>query len=151
MLHGRFGDTTGRPYIEGRVVIPRLGIRGVISFLVDTGADMTVLMPLDGERLDIDYSLLINPVGTVGVGGLGTDYLEPAMVVFTDPGVSLHAYNIELHISAPSPDIANIPSLLGRNILDNREITYNKLANMLVADVLASDIAIPLGTPPPST
>jgi hypothetical protein len=47
-IAGRFGDTTGRPYLEGRLVLPRLGKRGDFSFLVDTGADYTYLMPGDG-------------------------------------------------------------------------------------------------------
>lgn len=43
MLRGRFGDTTGAPYIEGRLILTRLNLTADISFLVDTGADYTVL------------------------------------------------------------------------------------------------------------
>ena len=64
MLRGRFGDSTGRPYIEGRLIIPRLNIKSDMSFLVDTGADRSLLMPGDGRRLAIDYSKLGQP--TVG-------------------------------------------------------------------------------------
>jgi hypothetical protein len=54
MIQGRFGNTSGRPYVEGRLVIPRLKVRGDISFIFDTGADQTVLMPMDGTRLLLD-------------------------------------------------------------------------------------------------
>jgi hypothetical protein len=36
MIEGRFGDTSGRPYIEGRLSLPRLGVVGDISFIFDT-------------------------------------------------------------------------------------------------------------------
>lgn len=60
MLRGRFGDTSGRPYIEGHVFLPRLEKRGNVSFLFDTGAD-TSLMPVDGLRVGIDYAELELP------------------------------------------------------------------------------------------
>ena len=53
MLQGRFGDTSGRPYMEGHVLLPRLGWRGYVSFIFDTGADTSLLMPLDARRMGI--------------------------------------------------------------------------------------------------
>jgi hypothetical protein len=47
MLEGRIGILSGAPYIEARISFPRLGLQGLVSFLVDTGADGTVLMPAD--------------------------------------------------------------------------------------------------------
>lgn len=44
MLRGRFGHASKRPYIQGRLFIPRLDIWSDISFLVDTGADKTTLL-----------------------------------------------------------------------------------------------------------
>ena len=38
MLHGRFGESSGRPYVWARVFIPRLGLVGNVSFIFDTGA-----------------------------------------------------------------------------------------------------------------
>ncbi len=87
MLRGRFGDTTGRPYIEGRLVIPRLSVRTNISFCVDTGADKTILLPADALRMGIDYSVLVeNPRPAVGIGGVSYNYVEPAIVAFSEPG-----------------------------------------------------------------
>ena len=54
MLQGRYGDTTKSPYVEALLHIPRLGIKSDISFLVDTGADYSVLMPADRERMGIN-------------------------------------------------------------------------------------------------
>ena len=47
MLQGRFGDTSGRPYMSARVIVPRLNVTGNVSFIFDTGADFTMLMPAD--------------------------------------------------------------------------------------------------------
>lgn len=40
MIVGRFGDTTGRPYVEAIVWFERLKVRMNVSFLVDTGAEL---------------------------------------------------------------------------------------------------------------
>ena len=69
MLRGRFGDTSGRPYMEGHVLLPRLGLSGNVSFIFDTGADTSLLMPLDAQRMGIDYGLLGNELSTLGIGG----------------------------------------------------------------------------------
>ena len=68
MLTGRFGGTTGRPYIEGRLFLPRLGIDGNISFLLDTGADSSILMPGDALRLKVPYDQLTGDSPAVGLG-----------------------------------------------------------------------------------
>ena len=41
--------------MEGHVLLPRLGKRGNVSFIFDTGADTSLLMPLDAQRMGIDY------------------------------------------------------------------------------------------------
>ena len=97
MIRGRFGDTTGRPYIEGRLIVPRLNLRSDVSFIVDTGADNSLLMPLDGSS-----------------------------------------------ICSPAPDIMNIPSLLGRDILDRWRMTYNPSKRYLAFKVLSADYTVPI-------
>ena len=69
MLRGRFGDTSGRPFMEGHVLLPRLGLRGNVSSIFDTGADTSLLMPLDAQRMGMDYGLLGNELSTLGIGG----------------------------------------------------------------------------------
>ena len=61
MLHGRFGESSGRPYISARVFIPRLGLAGTVSFIFDTGADSSVLMPAEAHIVyGYDIELLIH-------------------------------------------------------------------------------------------
>lgn len=69
MILGRFGNTTGRPYVNGRLLLPRLNISTNLSFLVDTGADISTLMPADGLTTGINYQELIDLTVVGGVGG----------------------------------------------------------------------------------
>jgi len=144
MLTGRFGDTTGRPYIEGRLILPRLEIRGDISFCVDTGADRSLLHPGDGERMGIDYTKLTGETESVGVGGICHSFVEPALLVFSEPKRFLYVYIIDLAISPPSLDIMDLPSLLGRDILDRWRMIYHPAKKRLTFDVVSADVTVPI-------
>jgi len=144
MLRGRFGDTTGRPYFEGRLGFPRLGVFGDISFLMDTGADCSVLMPMDAKRLGVDYGKLTATAEACGVGGISKHFIEQAVVAFTDPGICLHIYNVVFRIASPSPDIDATPSLLMRDIIDRWAVSYDKSDTGLTASIISSDIKIPV-------
>lgn len=144
MLRGRFGDTSGRPYIEGRLILPNLNIRGDLSFLVDTGADVSRLHPMDGIRLKIDYGQLSGDVETVGINGTSHDFTEPAVVVFSEPKRFLYVYNITLRIAPDDPGIRDLVSVLGRDILDQWRMTYNPQKRRLLFKVLLADVTVPL-------
>jgi len=143
MLSGRFGNTTGRPYIEGRIVLPRLHIVGDVSFLIDTGADCSVLMPLDGTRMAIDYSQLQNVVSSLGIGGVSRDYSEAAIIAFSD-GINVYVYTPTIRISTPSPDIMGVPSLLGRDVIHRWELNYDFSQNSITMNIRSADITLPI-------
>ena len=46
---------------------------------------------------------------------------------------------IELRVCKPSTDLMTIPSLLGRDIIDQWRVTYDKFALELLAEVISSD------------
>jgi hypothetical protein len=117
MLEGRFGNTTGAPYIEARVALPRLSLRGSISFLVDTGADGTVFMPADSRKLGINFGTLRNPVTSEGIGGPAKGFNEQAVLSFSDRR-HIYSYLVDVELSAPSAHNFKFPSLLGRDIID---------------------------------
>ena len=144
MLRGRFGDTSGRPYIEGRLLLPRLNIRSDISFIVDTGADRSMLLPDDGDRMGIDYTRLTGEEESVGIGGVCHNFIEPAIVVFSEVNRFLHIYMIDLAITPSDPDMRDLPSLLGRDILDQWRMTYNPTTKYLGFRVLSADVTVPL-------
>ena len=144
MLRGRFGDTSGRPYLEGRLILPDLRISTDISFCVDTGADRTVLLPGDGVRMGIDFAGLTRETESVGVGGLCRNYVEPAIIVFSEPRRFLYAYMIDMEVSPPSPEIMDVPSLLGRDVLNRWRMIYNPMKNRLSFQVLSADVVVPI-------
>ena len=119
MIRGRFGDTTTTPFIEASVHFPRLDIRGYVSFLLDTGASGTVLMPADTRKMSIGFGLLRNPKISRTVGGLAKGYMEEAVVAFLDKDTkNIYAYEIEIQIFEPTANNATLPSLLGRDVLN---------------------------------
>ena len=124
--------------MEGHVLLPRLGWSGNVSFIFDTGADTSLLMPLDAQRMGIDYAVFDNEVSTLGIGGASENFVEPAYLAFVGDE-ALYGYQIELHICKPSNDLMNVPSLLGRNIIDRWRVTYDKSASELLAEVISSD------------
>ena len=67
MIIGAFDS--GRPYVTGDVIIPRLNVRGAVAFLVDTGADVTCIHPKDGAQLLIPFTELNEPVYIGGIAG----------------------------------------------------------------------------------
>lgn len=112
------------PYIQAAVYLPRLGVRGLVHFLVDTGADKTILHPADIDALRIDLSMLDpNTLSqSYGVGGSAQHYQERATLYF-GRGQSRAEYwsgNIDIcDISQIPADKGNaMPSLLGRDFLN---------------------------------
>ena len=140
MLKGRFGDTSRRPYLEGRLLIPRVSADANISFCVDTGADSTVLMPADGITMNLDYNeLTLGSRPSVGFGGITYPYEEEAVLIFIEPGHAIHVYRISLIISQPEADLLGLPSVLGRDILNQWRMRYSPQTGNLTFDVLKAD------------
>jgi Aspartyl protease len=72
MIRGYFSrsDRRRRPLIFATLDFPTLDNRELgVMFLVDTGADRTVLAPLDASRLGIDLATLEPGPPSTGVGG----------------------------------------------------------------------------------
>ena len=125
--------------MEGHLVIPRLKMRRDVSFIVDTGADSTLLMPLDVESMGVDYSRLEAKTMSVGIGGVSENFLEPALLAFREGRRYLHVYSLELEICKPSPDIMEIPSLLGRDILNRWRMIFDPSNDRLTFKVISAD------------
>lgn len=61
MIVGEFDDD-GRPRLTGRLLIERLGIQHEVWFLVDTGADSSVVHGKDAKAAGITTAALRNPI-----------------------------------------------------------------------------------------
>src|SRR5712692_2409912 len=124
MLRGRLGIASGAPYIEARISFPRLRLQGLVLFLIDTGADGTVLMPADSKRIGIDFRALRNPTVSEGIGGAASGFSEHVVLSFSDRRY-IYSYALPIEISAPTSHNHRFPSLLGRDILQHWRIVMN--------------------------
>lgn len=142
MFSGRFGNTTGRPYVEALINLPRLGITGGVSFLVDTGGDQTVLAPTDAIRMGIQYSKFAPSASRVlrGVGRC-RGFKERAYAIFLDDSRSrLVGYEIELLIAETKLGL-RCPSLLGRDVLRYFRFRYNFPRSLVFTVISAHESA----------
>lgn len=144
MINGRFGNTSGRPYLEAHIILPTLGLQGSVSFLVDTGADVTTLMPSDAVRLGVDFSTLQNPGLSYGAGGAFTEFTESGHLLVADGPTMLYGYDVNFALIPPAPDRLGNPSLLGRDVLNHWKITFDHSNGLVQAEVNSSDHQLPV-------
>lgn len=122
MIRGYFAvrGTTRRPVVDAVFHFPGISRHTFeVRFLVDTGADRTVIAPLDAKRLErelgLDFTTLPKGQPSTGVGGqMETRTLEAVLTLdsFSRP--------LTLTILEPPPGLMlPIPSLLGREILSH--------------------------------
>ena len=123
MIVGEFDDQ-GRPLVEGRLAIPRLRVDRPIAFLLDTGADITCLHPRDSRLAHLPFDSLGSRIYTRGVGGASWYFRETAVLSFSDGSRSRY-YAVDLHIADPNESNESLPSLLGRNIINNWYMQYD--------------------------
>ena len=148
MIRGSFGDTSGRPYIDGRLTIKRLKIVDYIRFCLDTGSDNCILLPTDSRKWKIDFNSLNQTERQCSLNGVCDLYVEPAVIQFFEPRCFIYSYNIDLRIAPGTPEIEQLPSLLGRDILNHWAINYCKAKNRLNIKIMSATKIVPiLGTP----
>ena len=144
MITGSFGEGSGRPLIEGKIIPPRLAVEGDVSFLMDTGADTSVLMPSDAKNLGVQYNLLEGDRECGGIGGTVHSFIERAILVFFHPNRTLYGYDLEIDIMPYDAEMEEVPSLLGWDVLDRWRIVYDPQGAGLRAKPRSADITIDL-------
>jgi hypothetical protein len=144
MLRGRFEGARGRPYLDGQLVIPRLSLEAGLSFLVDTGADRTVLMPTDALNMGVDYSGLTTYERSIGASGISTSFVEEGYVSFTEASGTTHFFRIDLRIVPPVSGLEGVLSLLGRDVLNRLRMNYDPVKGRLTFAVVTSDLSATL-------
>lgn len=128
-----FFDGVGRPRVEAVVVLPRLRIRGLVEFMVDTGADATVLSRSDAESIGVELDGLDDPDEVGGIGGTMKMYSVPAAVCLSD-GSNERSFDVPIGIPEKIEDAAGhaeMPSLLGRDVINRSVMIYDSLRRKL--------------------
>ncbi|MEK9150436.1 MAG: hypothetical protein AAB267_10390 [Candidatus Desantisbacteria bacterium] len=120
------------PFVDAVIQSERLGFTEEISFLIDTGASMTILLDKDVEITGLDVSRLKKadkPVG--GIGGIIDTYIiDDAKIVFeTDKGYTsqdltlfVGVHNLSRANEETKRRILTMPSLLGREIVNEFDL-----------------------------
>ena len=143
MLSGASFRELGRPYIAARVNIPVVGAWAHVLFLVDTGADKSLLSASDARRIGIDYAALGAPSGIVGVGGSLDAYPVQADIAFADSEAKVHIYRLTIDVASSDSEQYELPSLLGRDILTRWRMTCDPSNDLLALEVVSADLTIP--------
>ena len=92
---------------------------------MDTGADLSALHPPDGITLQCRFDLLHDDASYPVEGICSThEYVnEPAMILFEgDDGT--YQFDGDIDIAKPSPVTGQLPSILGRDVLNSLRIEY---------------------------
>ena len=136
MIRGSFDR--GRPVVECRLVIPRLRVNHRLMLLVDTGASATCLHPADAIRAGIPFERLGNRIGYLGIGGSSAYFREAANLLFEDE-TYLRIYRLDLLVAAPTESNRDLPSLLGRDVLNRWSVDYDPTNGKLDCTVRSAD------------
>jgi hypothetical protein len=126
---------TAVPLIDAFLWLPATNTSIALQFLVDSGADMTVLHPQDSLRLlqtAADWSR-VRDAGSVRLGGAGQNlphYPVEASVVFEHENGALDRSDFTLHVANPSPQNNHLESLLGRDVLRHFVTTFEGLERL---------------------
>ena len=113
MIRGYFSTigATRRPFIFAFLQFPALNNRLFdVEFLVDTGADRTLLSPSDARSIGIDVNALPFDVPSTGVSR------EPVSTRRIEAVLTVQYFSTPLTLYIPETPLA-IPSVLGRNVI----------------------------------
>ncbi len=137
----------GRPQISGLLMFPSLsGLTNLpVSFVVDSGADRSLLTPNDYEDYFEYVSTARYPVSdSSGFGSQIQAHLVPARLTFrhTDGQHTSHSLIIEvLRPQVPAP-YTPLPSVLGRDILDQFRFVCDRTAGLVQLEDCADPAAM---------
>lgn len=134
MCFGRYGKNENKPRITGTVIVPDGGLGQEIDFLIDTGADESVIGGTDAIKLgltpqDVGDELEFNTTESQGIGGMTETHEVNELVLFAFQEYSDDLEKFSLHIEFVD-GIDVVPrcptSLLGRDLLDRFDVEFRQ-------------------------
>lgn len=142
MILGAF--VSDRPFVVGRVFVETVTPQGApylatadIPFLVDTGADVTMIKPDDYEtRLGLRTSAAPLGMPSVGLGGSVAVHEIAGILFLLDNGSRWVPVPLTFHIPEPLPGSPVLPfSLLGRDVWGQGSLNIDKPKGVLTLDL----------------
>lgn len=130
--HYRLDGFTSAPFVNARVELPALQVSTELRFLIDTGAEVTALLHDALAQLPVNPQRLRSLPRTAPMAGIGGDvpcYTTRAVVSLQDDSRSQpRSFDISINL-APSVKTATLPSLLGRDILNQLRCIFDHTDN----------------------
>ena len=130
-----------QPHIRAHFQCPKQKLGGTISFLLDTGADITLIMPDDRQKICIPNRLLVDgyPRFIGGIGGrVPLRYLKSVILEFPDESgeqiVPFRLGQIAVVCPAQRKPYRGQPSILGRDFLSSCVINISSSSISLVCE-----------------
>ena len=145
MIRGYFNVDSNRPQLSVALFLPGISPRwAMVEFLIDTGADSTVLAPAAAVDLfDISSDRLSDPsnwpdrIRALGVGGSTLVYRTLARFDFASENGIEHSLSGTILIPRPIPSAVAPPSLLGWDVLRHFRTTFDPCARAIALDPYA--------------
>ncbi len=141
MVKGGFNDR--RPHISGLLFFPTVKA-GYVScrFLVDTGADRTLVVPADYETDGFRYSdfRTFQASDSTGYGGELAGRLVGAKILLRHDNGTYQQIAIEVEVARPVRAIERLPSILGRDVTDLFRLVVDRSVNLVCLDTPAASI-----------
>src|SRR5688572_1002550 len=122
-----------------RVLIARLGVQSDIEFLIDTGSSTTLINPSGQRRLGVSalrHFADRQAIVSRGLGGRHAHYPEPCDLYFLVDDDNYEHIGETIHFARPSLSNANLPSLLGIDVLRNFRFTFEANSDLVRLDTL---------------
>jgi len=133
MIYGRFFRS--RPTIRGLLLFSPLGAPIPVDFVVDTGADVTLIAPTDYATHRVRYSEIQGiDIQSAGYGGRIEAKLAQAALYLRDEAGRYIRILLEAEFSRPDPANEGLPSVLGRDVLDLFRLTVDRSVNLVCLD-----------------
>jgi hypothetical protein len=142
-IRGEFAD--GRPQMQGRLLFanPQIVVEDC-TFVLDTGADRTLWMPgAEDVRAGVDYRRFAEfpPSSTTGFGGSFIARIVPAtLLLISASGEASAQVILELEVVRRTPDLIDLPSVLGRDVLDLFRLTIDRSTGLIALTDAEGDV-----------
>ncbi len=116
------------PFIKARITATDILPSPVeVSLLIDTGADGTALLWGDVERLGIDFDAINAPIeyGHGAGGATRCKSVEAVVELYDDSIGDFRPFKVRLGVLPDKTSDEPLPSLLGRDVLNDCLCTFN--------------------------